>query len=139
MTLRTRSGFAAMAVLAVIVSGVKTAHAVVQICDVMPERCYYKPDGGWYYTPPPHPVPDFTRTPRNRAVQPSSRGVWGCGATDGKARGRSWSYPNRAAAMYSALSACSRYSPQAKCRIVSCRPSVHSSYEAEAIWGRAHP
>ena len=53
MTLRMDLACAAMAALALVVSDVRTLHAFVEICDVMPERCYYKPNGGRYYMPPP--------------------------------------------------------------------------------------
>jgi len=75
MTLRMDLACAAMAALALIVSDVTTARAFLDICDVMPERCYYKPDGGWYYTPPPYPVPNFTGAPPHHAVRSHNRGA----------------------------------------------------------------
>lgn len=127
MSLRLDLAGAAMAALALILSDVTTARAAAHICESMPSRCRYNANGGLYYYPPGRRMPD-SNTPPNRAA-------WGCGATDGKARGRSWSFPNRAAASYGALAACNRHSPQMTCHLVSCRPSVHSSDEAVAIWG----
>ena len=56
--------------------------------------------------------------------------AWGCSATDGQARGRSWGFPNKAAASFRALSECAKRS--AHCHILSCSPSVHNYYEAQA-------
>jgi hypothetical protein len=151
MTLRIYLACAAMAALALIVTGVTTAGAAVEISD-----------GRVSYEPPGYRMPDATGTPRTRVAQSgnclggpwrcrygpegrlhlnlgrvpgANRAAWGCGATDGKARGRSWNFANRAAASYRALSECAGKSTRGSCRIVSCRPSVHTSYEAIAIWG----
>jgi hypothetical protein len=131
MTLRRDLASAAMATLAVIVSDVTTARAI-DICFVTPSQCYYGSDGRYYYSPPGYPL---TMMPGARAVRSPNGAAWGCGATDGEARGRSWSAPSRAVASYGALAACNKYSPQKSCRLVSCRPSVHTSDEAAAIWG----
>jgi len=140
-----------MAALALIVTGVTTAGAAVQISD-----------GQVHYGPAGYRMPDATGTPRIRVAQSgnciggpwrchygsegrlhwgarapdANRPAWGCGATDGKARGRSWGFPNRPAAMYGALAACNRSSVQKTCRLVSCRAGVHSQFEAQAIWPR---
>jgi len=71
----------------------------------------------------------------NRAGQSPGRGAWGCGATDGKVKGKSWNYPNRTAASYRALAACSSKTTSGRCHVVSCRAGVHNDYEAIAIWG----
>jgi len=60
----------------------------------------------------------------------STGAAWGCGATDGQARGRSWGFPNKAAASFRALSECAKRSPH--CYIVSCSPSIHNYDEAQA-------
>lgn len=157
MTLRIDWACAAMAALALIMTGAATAHAAVQIsdgwvsdeppgyrtpdstatprtritqstyCDINPLRCRYNPNGRKYYWTRDRRMPGSAGTP--------NRAAWGCGATDGKVRGRSWNFSNRTAASYRALSECSRKTTSARCHIVSCRPSVHSSYEAIAIWG----
>jgi hypothetical protein len=141
MSLRIDLACAVMAALALIVADVTSARAVVQICDVMPERCYYGSDGRWYYRPPPYPVPNFTGTPRNRAVRSPrnktvrSRGpaAWGCGALGGESRGQSWGFSNRVAASQHALSECTKRST-GTCRLLGCSSSVHSQSEAQAIW-----
>jgi hypothetical protein len=131
MTSRMDLAGAAMAALALIISGVTTAHAL-NICYVNPSRCYYGYDGRYYYSPPGYPR---TMMPGGaRAVRSPNGAAWGCGATDGKARGRSWNSPNRAAAAHAALAACDRFSPGGKCRIISCSPSVHTIYDAQTIW-----
>jgi len=82
MTLRMDLACAAMAALALIVSNARAVYAAVQICDVMPERCYYKPNSGFYYTPPPYPAPAFTASPRftvsprHHTVRSRHRGAW---------------------------------------------------------------
>ena len=154
MTLRINLACAAMAALALIVTGVTTAGAAVQISD-----------GQVHYEPLGYRMPDSTGTPRIRVAQSgnciggpwrchygaegrlhwgarapdANRAAWGCGATDGQAKGRSWAFPNRAAASYAALAACNRSSVQKTCRLVSCRTSVHSQFEAQAIWPRGAP
>lgn len=148
MTLRINSVWAAMAALALIIMSVTTAGAAVQISD-----------GRLHYEPPGYRMPDSTGTPRTRVAQSgnciggpwrchygpegrlhwgsvpnANRAAWGCFATDGKARGRSWSYPNRASALYAALSQCTKISTRGSCRVVGCRPSIHTNYESQAIW-----
>lgn len=126
MTLRKDWVCVAMAALALIMADATTARAVLDSCDVMPSRCRYGSDGRWYFYPPGHPMPDSGGTPNKTA--------WGCFATDGKARGRSWGFPNRASALYGALSQCTKISTRGKCRVVGCRPSIHTNYESQAIW-----
>lgn len=148
MTLRMDLACTALAAVVLILTGVTTAPAAVQTSD----SAVREATG--------HRIPDVTGTPRTRVAQSGNciggpwrchygaegrlhwgsvsngnRVAWGCGATDGRARGRSWSFPNRAAASYGALAACNRSSVQKTCRLISCRTSVHSSYEAQAIWG----
>lgn len=146
MTLRIDWACAAMATLGLLASDVKTARAVVQICDVMPSRCYYKSDGGWYYTPPGYRMPDFTGTPRSRAVRSPrnntirshERAAWGCGAMSRESRQHSWGFPNRAAASHHALAECAKHST-GTCRLLGCSSSVHSQSEAQAIWSADAP
>lgn len=151
MTLRIYLACAAMAALALIVTGVTTAGAAVQTSD-----------GRVSYEPPGYRMPDATAAPRTVVAQSgnciggpwrchygaegrlhfgarvpdANRAAWGCGATDGKARGRSWNSPNQAAALHAALAACDRFSPRGNCHVISCRPSVHTIYDAQRIW---HP
>jgi hypothetical protein len=149
MTLRRDLAGAAIAALALIITGVTIAPAAVQISD-----------GRVSYETPGYRMPDSTETPRTRVahsgnciggpwrchygaegrlhfgarVPDANQAAWGCGATDGKARGRSWNSPNRAAAMYAALSTCDRYSARGKCRVISCRTSVQTIDDAQRIW-----
>lgn len=149
MTLRVNLACAAMAALALIITSVTTVSAAVQISD-----------GRVSYESPGYRMPGSTGTPRTRVAQSrncfvgpwrcrygaegrlhlgrvpdSNRAAWGCGATDGRVKGKSWNYSNRAAASYRALAACSNKTTSGRCHIVSCRPSVHNSDEAIAIWG----
>jgi len=143
-----------MAALALIVTDVTTAGAAVQISD---GQVHHESSGDR--------VPDSTGMPRTRVAQSGNciggpwrchygaegrlhwgarapdpnRAAWGCGATDGKAKGRSWAFPNRAAASYAALAACNGRSVQKTCRLLSCRTSVHSQFEAQAIWPYGAP
>jgi len=136
MTLRTSLGFAAMAALALVVSGVTTVHAVVQICDVMPERCYYGSDGRWYYTPPPYPVPDFTRAPHsraNRAVR--SHGGWGCAYNSSAGVGRVWGGASKEEARIQTMHSCTVRSFK-QCRIIGCSANVYSKEDADKLWAR---
>jgi hypothetical protein len=136
MSFRTTLTGAAMAALILIIPGVTAAHAAaITPCDVMPTRCGYGANGRLYFYPPGYRVPNAGEPWGNRAVHFPERAAWGCGATDGKARGRSWNYTKRQAASYRALSECARKSVRGNCRIVSCRTAVHNSYEAIAIWG----
>lgn len=147
----------ALAALTLLITGVTTARAAVQIsdgrvydeppayrmpdstatprtrvaqsrfCDTNPLRCRYNPNGRKYYWTRDRRMPDPTAA--------LNRAAWGCGATDGKVRARSWNFSNRTAASYRALSECSRKTTSARCHIVSCRTAVHNSFEAIAIWG----
>lgn len=109
----------------------RTRVAQSRFCDTNPLRCRYNPNGRKYYWTRDRRMPDSTAAPNQAA--------WGCGATDGKVRGRSWNFSNRAAALYCALSECSRKTTSGRCHIVSCRPAVRGSYEAIAIWGANAP
>jgi len=149
MTLRMDLACAAMAALALMMTGVTTTRATAPISD-----------GRLHDEPPGYRMPDAAGTPRIRVAQSGNciggpwrchygpegrlhlgripvpnRAAWGCGATDGKVKGKSWNYPNRTSASYRALAACSSKTSSGRCHIVSCRPSVHNSYEAIAIWG----
>jgi hypothetical protein len=130
MTARVDLAFVAMAALALMLSGVVAARAAVQNCSIYPERCQYGANGVYYF------YPQGYRMPVPGAATPTNRAAWGCLATDGQARGRSWGYPNRLSASYSALSACAKSST--RCRIITCNPSVHSNYESYATFHNMH-
>jgi hypothetical protein len=123
MTLRMDLAYVALAALALLIADVAAAHAATKICDVMPWRCRYEPDGRNYYWSPGRHMPAY-------GSASSSNQAWGCGATDGQARGRSWGFPNKAAASFRALSECAKRGTH--CHIVSCSPSIHNYYEAQA-------
>jgi hypothetical protein len=129
MTSRMNFSYVAMAALALIITSVSVARAATQFCDIYPERCQYSGNGRYYYYPQGYRMP-------STAGSATSTAAWGCLATDGSARGRSWGYPNRLSASYSAMSACTKRSP--RCRIISCNPSVHSNYESYATFSNAH-
>jgi hypothetical protein len=137
MTLRMVMATMAMAALALMISGVVAAHAAVQNCSIYPERCQYGANGVYYFYPNGYRMPPSTGAPASGSAQATTRAAWGCGATDGTARGRSWGFPNRASASLRALSECAKRSTH--CHIVSCSPSIHNYYEAQAtLIGGAH-
>ena len=127
MTIRMDLAYVALAALAVLIADVTATHAATKICDVMPWRCRYEPDGRNYYWSPGRHMPAYGATGAGTATGSQA---WGCGATDGTARGRSWGFPNRAAASFRALSECAKRSTH--CHLVSCSPSIHNYYEAQA-------
>ena len=127
MTIRMDFAYVALAALAVLIADVTATHAATKICDVMPWRCRYEPDGRNYYWSPGRHMPAYGATAAGTATGSQA---WGCGATDGTARGRSWGFPNRAAASFRALSECAKRSTH--CHLVSCSPSIHNYYEAQA-------
>jgi hypothetical protein len=122
MTLRMDLAYVALAALALLIADVAAARAAMRSCNAEPQRCRYSSDGRQYF----HAFGSRTTA---GGTATSSHG-WGCGATDGTARGRSWNFSNRAAASFRALSECAKRSPH--CHIVSCSPSVHSYDEAQA-------
>ena len=124
MTSRMVVAYVAMAALALMLSGVAAARAAVQNCSIYPERCRYGANGVYYFYPQGYRMPQSTGGPA------TIRAAWGCGATDGTARGRSWGFPNRTAASLRALSECAKRSTH--CHIVSCSPSIHNYDEAQA-------
>ena len=128
MTLRMDWICMALAASVLMISDITAAHALT-FCDIYPNRCQYTPSGKGYYYPLGYRLP-------SEGARASSGGAmaaaWGCIATDGHARGRSWGYPNRLAASYGALSGCTKLAPH--CRIVSCSASIHSQYEAHATF-----
>ena len=128
MTIRMDFAYVALAAMAVLIADVTAAHAATKICDVMPWRCRYETDGRNYYWSPGHHMPAYGATAAGTATGSQA---WGCGATDGTARGRSWGFPNRAAASFRALSECAKR--RTHCHIVSCSSSVHNYNEAGAI------
>jgi hypothetical protein len=129
MTLRMVMATMAMAALALMISGVVGERAAVQNCSIYPERCQYGANGVYYFYPQGYRMP-------STAGSATSTAAWGCLATDGQARGRSWGYPNRLSASYSALSACTKRST--RCRIITCNPSVHSNYESYSTFHNMH-
>jgi hypothetical protein len=122
--------YVALAALALLIADIAAAHAATKICDVMPWRCRYNPDGRNYYWTPDRHMPTYGSAPSTSASAATSSHGWGCGATDGTARGRSWGFSNKAAASFRALSECAKRSPH--CHITSCSASVHNYYEAQA-------
>jgi hypothetical protein len=134
MRLRTDLAYVALAALALLIADVAAVQAATKICDVMPWRCRYEPDGRNYYWSPGRHMPAYGAASSTGAGTATSSHAWGCGATDGKATGRSWGFPNKASASFRALSECTKRSTQASCRIVSCSASVHSYYEAHVTW-----
>jgi hypothetical protein len=127
MTSRMHLTYVAMAALALLIADVAAARAAMRLCNAQPWLCRYSSDGRQYFHV------EGSRMPISNA-RSSTGAAWGCGATDGKATGRSWGFPNKASASYRALSACTARSTQASCHIVSCSPSVHSYYEAHVTW-----
>ena len=127
MTSRKNLAYMAMAALTLMMADATAARAATKICDVMPWRCRYEPDGRNYYWSPGRHMPAYGATGAGTATGSQA---WGCGATDGTARGRSWGFPNRAAASFRALSECAKRSTH--CHLVSCSPSIHNYYEAQA-------
>src|ERR1700694_5022492 len=130
MTLRMDLAYVALAASALLIADVAAARAATKICDVMPWRCRYNADGRNYYWTPDRHMPGYSPTASAGAGTATSSQAWGCGATDGTARGRSWGFPNKAAASFRALSECAKRSTH--CHIVSCSSSIHNYYEAQA-------
>ena len=122
MTLRMDLAYVALAALALLIADVAAAHAAMRLCNAQPWLCRYSSDGRQYFHV------EGSRTAAGGAA--TSGQAWGCGATDGTARGRSWNFSNKAAASYRALSECAKRSPH--CHIVSCSASIHNYDEAQA-------
>jgi hypothetical protein len=130
MKLHMHLVYVAMAALALMISDVVAAHASMRLCNAQPWRCSYSSDGRQYFHL------SGTATPSTGAGAATTSQAWGCGATDGTARGRSWNFSNKAAASFRALSECAKRS--AHCHIVSCSASVHNYDEAQAtLFGSA--
>ena len=128
MSLRMNLAYVALAALAVLIADVAAAHAAMRSCNAEPQRCRYSSDGRQYF----HAFGSRTTD----AGTATSSQAWGCGATDGQARGRSWNFSNRSAASFRALSECAKRSPH--CHITTCSASVHSFDEAQAtLFGSA--
>src|ERR1700685_1492183 len=102
MTLRRDLAYVAIATLALMIADVTAARAAMRSCNAEPQRCRYSSDGRLYF----HAYGSRTAV----GATATSSQAWGCGATDGTARGRSWNYPNRASASLRALAACARRS-----------------------------
>jgi hypothetical protein len=127
MIWRVNLAGAAMAALALIVWDVAAAHAAKVLCNAQPERCRYASNGRQYFYPSGRPMPTGVEGP-------AGAGTWGCAATDGTAKGRTWGFRNQAAASHLALSICERRSTSQTCRIVSCSSKVATSGDAYAIF-----
>ena len=125
MTLRVNLAYVVLAALALLIADVASARAAMDLCNAQPWRCRYSSDGRQYFHL------GSTGTPSTSAGTATGSQAWGCGATDGTARGRSWGFPNKAAASLRALSECAKRSTH--CHIVSCSSSVHNYNEAGAI------
>jgi hypothetical protein len=140
MTLRVNLAYTATAALILLIADIAAAQAATKICDVMPSRCRYNADGRNYYWTPDRHMPAYGQGPSTSvgagAAASAATGAhnWGCGATNGTAKGRSWGFSNKAAASYRALSECSKRAPQGGCHVVSCSASVHSYDEAHVAW-----
>jgi hypothetical protein len=132
MTLRMNLAYVALAALALLLADVATVRAAMVLCNAQPWKCRYSSDGRQYfYYGAGSRVSVSTATPSTGAGTATNSDAWGCGATDGTARGRSWGFPNKAAASFRALSECAKRSTH--CHIVSCSSSVHNYNEAGAI------
>lgn len=127
MTLRMNLTCAAMAAAALILSDIAAAHASMRLCNAQPERCRYASNGAQYFYPTGRRMPTGVEGPHGT-------GTWGCAATDGVAKGRTWGFGNQAAASHLALSICERRSANQSCRIVSCSSKVATSADAYAIF-----
>jgi hypothetical protein len=127
MTLRVNLICNATAVLALVMADAAAAHAAMRLCNAEPQRCRYSSDGRQYFHAAGSPIST------GGGAAASDHG-WGCGATNGTAKGRSWGFSNKAAASYRALSECSKRAPQGGCHVVSCSASVHSYDEAHVAW-----
>jgi hypothetical protein len=138
MTLRMNLAYVALAALALLLADVATVRAAMVLCNAQPWKCRYSSDGRQYfYYGAGSRVSVSTATPSTGAGTATNSDAWGCGATDGTARGRSWGFPNKAAASFRALSECAKRSTH--CHIVSCSASIHNYYEAQAtLIGGAH-
>jgi hypothetical protein len=135
MTLRMNLAYVALAALALLLADVATVRAAMVLCNAQPWKCRYSSDGRQYfYYGAGSRVSVSTATASTGAA--TSGQAWGCGATDGTARGRSWGFPNKAAASFRALSECAKRSTH--CHIISCSASVHNYDEAQAtLFGSA--
>ena len=100
MTLRMKLAYVALAALAVLIADVAAVHAATKTCDVMPWRCRYNADGRKYYWTPDRHMPAYGAAPSTGTGAATSSHAWGCSATDGQARGRSWGFSNKAAASF---------------------------------------
>jgi hypothetical protein len=134
MRLRTDLAYVALAALALLIADVAAVRAATKPCDVMPWRCRYNSDARRHFYPLSRHMPEWSATHSISAGTATGSQAWGCGATDGVARGRSWGFPNKASASFRALAECTKRSTQVSCRIVSCSASVHSYYEAHVTW-----
>jgi hypothetical protein len=127
MTLRINLTYAATAAVVLILSDIAAAHAAMRLCNAQPERCRYASNGRQYFYPTGRAMPTGVEGP-------AGAGTWGCAATDGTAKGRTWGFRNQAAASHLALSICERRSTGQSCRIVSCSAKVATSADAYATF-----
>jgi hypothetical protein len=117
----------AMIVAALLTLDARVAPAALSNCTVYPDACKYGAHGLLWF------LPNGSLRARPRAGSGSSS--WGCGATDGRVKGGSYGYGNRAAASYRALAECARRTAGGGgCHIISCSASIHSQAEAVSAW-----
>ena len=136
MTLRMDLAYVALAALALLIADAAATHAAMRSCNAQPWLCRYSSDGRQYFHIEGSRMPVSAATSSTGAGTATSSHAWGCGATDGQARGRSWGFPNKTAASLRALSECAKRSTH--CHIVSCSPSIHNYDEAQAtLFGSA--
>jgi hypothetical protein len=125
MKLRMDLACIALTALVLLIADVAAAQAAMRLCNAQPWRCRYSPDGRQYF------YAEGSNRPISSATS-STGAAWGCGATDGVARGRSWNFSNRSAALFRALSECAKRSP--RCHLITCSASIHNYDEAQAAF-----
>jgi hypothetical protein len=132
----TRRRVVCLAMAAAVLLGldVRAVRAMVN-CNISANACMYGAHGKLWFVPNGWPraarrTVSFT-TEASRSSSGDHR--WGCGATDGTAKGRSWGYSNKTAASYRALAECSRKT-SGSCHIMSCSASVYSQADAPSAW-----
>ena len=135
MTLRMKLAYVALAAFGAPDSGHRAAvRAATKICDVMPWRCRYNPDGGSLLDSGSSHAGVWRGVPTGGGAATGSH-AWGCSATTDRRRGP-WGFPNKAAAHhFRALSECAKRS--AHCHILSCSPfrPYHTKTQATLFSG----
>jgi hypothetical protein len=80
-----RADYVVLAALALLIADVAAAQAAMRLCNAQPWRCRYSSGGRQYFYGAGSNRPIWSATS-------STGAAWGCGATDGAARGRSWNF-----------------------------------------------